>query len=158
VETKSSYCVQNSPPLDSVLSQLNPTHILTPYFLKIHFNSLQSVSSLQAFCLKCCMDSSSPHAWYMLCPDIYFDTNYQATSWFREGSSIPFSILGGGVGVDSLNILRRCFWNMCRISTMLFGTWGRWYAMTLDMLLLCPSQTTSYLSFDDIQSQNKITI
>jgi hypothetical protein len=31
------YCIHRSPPLDSVLSQMNPVHILTPLSIWIHF-------------------------------------------------------------------------------------------------------------------------
>jgi hypothetical protein len=67
---KLCHCVQKSPPLDPILSQFNPLNILTPSFLKMHFNvilpstpiSPKLFSSLQVFRLKLCMNFSSPHA------------------------------------------------------------------------------------------------
>jgi len=46
------------PPLDSILSQLNPVYIPTPYFIKINFNIIlfvyaEVVSSLQNFRQSC---------------------------------------------------------------------------------------------------------
>jgi hypothetical protein len=35
---KIQYCVYNSPPLDPILSQMNPVHILTSYFFNMHFH------------------------------------------------------------------------------------------------------------------------
>jgi hypothetical protein len=34
----------DSLPLDPILSQMNPVHIITPYIFKIHVNILQSMS------------------------------------------------------------------------------------------------------------------
>jgi hypothetical protein len=39
------YRGQNSPPLNHILKQMNPVHILTPSFLKIHFNIIQGLAS-----------------------------------------------------------------------------------------------------------------
>jgi hypothetical protein len=36
---KDEYCACNTPPLDPVLSQLNPVHTATLYSFKIHFNN-----------------------------------------------------------------------------------------------------------------------
>lgn len=54
--------VQKIPPLDPILSQLNPVHSCTPYFSVMHFNiiifSFMPKSSLEIFQLNCCMDLS----------------------------------------------------------------------------------------------------
>jgi len=56
------YCICNRLQLDPILCKMNPFHILTHYFLKIHFIIVPSmprfpevVSSLQVFCQEFCM-------------------------------------------------------------------------------------------------------
>jgi hypothetical protein len=69
---KVHYCVQNSPPLVHILSQINPVHILTTYFFKIRSNiilpstpkSSRVVSCLQVFRSTFCTHLIS-HAYYM---------------------------------------------------------------------------------------------
>jgi len=34
------YCIPDSPPLAFMLNQMNPVHILSPYYFKIHFNNI----------------------------------------------------------------------------------------------------------------------
>jgi hypothetical protein len=34
------YCIPDSPPLAFILNQINPVHILSPYYFKIHFNNI----------------------------------------------------------------------------------------------------------------------
>lgn len=34
------YCIPNSPPLAFFLNQMNPFHILSPYYFKIYFNNI----------------------------------------------------------------------------------------------------------------------
>jgi len=36
-KSKVKYCLYRSPPLDPILSHLNPVHTFTFYFFKIHF-------------------------------------------------------------------------------------------------------------------------
>jgi len=42
------YCVQNSPPLDPILSQMHPVHTLPPYFPKIHSNIIFSSTPISS--------------------------------------------------------------------------------------------------------------
>jgi hypothetical protein len=45
MNSKIHYHVCKSPPLESTVSQLNPVHILTPYFFRAHFNIILSIPS-----------------------------------------------------------------------------------------------------------------
>jgi hypothetical protein len=80
MESEGHYRVYKSPPLISILNQINPGHALTPCFFKIHFNiifistfkSSKWSLPIQICRLKLCMHFSSlicmRHGWTSLRP------------------------------------------------------------------------------------------
>jgi len=93
---KIHYHIQESLPLDPILSQKNPVHTLTPYFFKIHFNiTIPSTHVSPTLSLPFKLSNQNPvrishlsHAYYMKQSYFHNAVNSTESYWSVQQSSL----------------------------------------------------------------------